>query len=255
MGFSAAARACLLPMFARSSDDGASVLKLLAFDTAQGALSAAIIGGEGVLAHRFEPRTRGHAENLMPMLEAVMAEAGLGFADLDALAVTIGPGTFTGLRVGLAAARGLALARSLPLVGVTTLEALAEPVQAGAGEAIAAAFDAKRGEIYLQTFDANHASLTEPMLVSLEEAPAHVRGDAFVCAGTGAGLLAAALGQKGIAARLSEAPAQPDARSVGRIAAARLAARGTEAFRIAPAPLYLRAPDAKLPGGIDPFAA
>ncbi|WP_185680872.1 tRNA (adenosine(37)-N6)-threonylcarbamoyltransferase complex dimerization subunit type 1 TsaB [Parvibaculum sedimenti] len=242
-------------MSARSSDNGASVLTLLAFDTAQGALSAAILGREGVVAYRFEPRTRGHAENLMPMLEAVMAEAGLGFADLDALAVTIGPGTFTGLRVGLAAARGLALARSLPLVGVTTLEALAEPVRAEPGEAIVAAFDAKRGEIYLQTFDANHVALSEPMLVSLEEALTHVHGDAFVCAGTGAGLLAAALAAKGIVARLSDAPAQPDARSVGRLAAARLAAEGVDAFRIAPAPLYLRAPDAKLPGGIDPFAA
>lgn len=184
-----------------------------------------------------------------------MAEAGVTFADLDALAVTVGPGTFTGLRVGLAAARGLALARTLPLVGVTTLEALAEPVGAEPVERIAAAFDAKRGEIYFQIFNARHAALSEPMLVSVEEAADHLQAGPVVCVGTGAGLLAAALAARGVQARLSDAPAQPDARSVARIAAARLAADGVAAFRTAPAPLYLRAPDAKLPGGIDPFAA
>src|SRR5690606_27439665 len=86
---------------ARSADNGASKLNapLLAFDTAQGAMSAAILAGGEVLAHRFEPRTRGHAEALMPMIGAVLEEARLGMAGLGALAVTIGPGTFTGLRV------------------------------------------------------------------------------------------------------------------------------------------------------------
>lgn len=189
----------------------------------------------------------------MPVLEAAMAEAGLGFGDLLALAVTVGPGTFTGLRVGLAAARGLALARRLPLVGVTTLEAVAEPVTAEADEAIAAAFDAKRGEIYLEAFDAKHASLSEPMIVAIEEAPARISGDAVVCVGTGAALLASALTARGVKARLSLTPAQPDALSVARIAAARLATFGPDRFRVAPAPLYLRAPDAKLPGGLDPI--
>ncbi len=209
--------------------------------------------GEGVLAHRFELRTRGHAEGLMPMLEAVMAEARLGFADLDALAVTIGPGTFTGLRVGLAAARGLALARALPLVGVTTLEAVAAPVTA-AGEAIAVAFDARRGEIYLQIFDATHAALTAPMIVALAEARAYLPAGAVVGVGSGATLLADVLAPHGVKVRLSAAPAQPDAIAIARIATARLAMEGADRFRVAPAPLYLRAPDAKLPGGLDPVA-
>ena len=184
-----------------------------------------------------------------------MAEAGVTFADLDALAVTVGPGTFTGLRVGLAAARGLALARSLPLVGVTTLEALAAPVRAEPDERIAAAFDAKRGEIYFQAFDANHEALTEPMLVAVEDAADRLADGNVMCVGTGAALLAEALASKGVQARLSDAPAQPDACSIASIAAARIAAEGAAAFRTAPAPLYLRAPDAKLPGGVDPFAA
>ncbi|MGB3810472.1 MAG: tRNA (adenosine(37)-N6)-threonylcarbamoyltransferase complex dimerization subunit type 1 TsaB [Parvibaculum sp.] len=227
-------------------------MPLLALDTAQGALSAAILDGERILAHRFEVRTRGHAEELMPMIEAVLADASLTPGDLTALAVTIGPGTFTGLRVGLAAARGLALARALPLVGVTTLEALAAPVEAEKGEAIAAAFDAKRGEVYLQIFDAAHAPLSEPMIVALDEALGHMPGEAFVAVGTGAALIAERLSTRGVACRFSDAPPQPDALAVARIAVARLAAHGPDRFRIAPAPLYLRAPDAKLPGGLDP---
>lgn len=187
----------------------------------------------------------------MPMLEEVMGAAGLGLSDIEALGVTVGPGTFTGLRVGLAAARGIALARGLPLVGVTTLEALAEPVAAEPGEAIAAAFDAKRDEIYFQLFDGAHAPLSEPMLVGLADVAAHVGTVRVAAAGTGAGLLAAALAPRAIAVRLSEALPQPDALSVARIARARLAAHGPDPYRQAPGPLYLRAPDAKLPGGLD----
>lgn len=188
----------------------------------------------------------------MPLVEAVLADAGLALEAIGALAVTVGPGTFTGLRVGLAAARGIALARALPLVGVTTLEAVAAPVEALPGETIAAAFDARRDEIYLQAFDAAHAPLSEPMLVALEDAAAHVPGKAVVIAGTGAELLAAELKARGLSVRLAGAAPQPDALWIARIAYARLAAHGPDRFRAPPAPLYLRAPDAKLPGGRDP---
>jgi tRNA threonylcarbamoyladenosine biosynthesis protein TsaB len=230
-------------------------LILLAFDTAQGALSAAIMDGEGVLASSFEPRTRGHAEALMPLLETMLAEAALGFADLDALAVTVGPGTFTGLRVGLAAARGLALARALPLVGVTTLEAVAEPAGAEADEIAIALFDARRDEVYMQAFAPTLAPLTPPLLVGLDEAVAHLPEGRAVLVGTGAELLAPRLEAAGRPFRLSPAKPQPDAQAVGRIALARIAAQGLGAFRVAPEPLYIRAPDAKLPGGRDPEAA
>jgi tRNA threonylcarbamoyladenosine biosynthesis protein TsaB len=104
---------------------------VLAFDTSAGACSAAVLGGDGtVLARRCEALERGHAERLLPMLRDVLAEAGVEIADLALLAVTIGPGTFTGIRIGLAAARGLALASGLPLVGVTSLEAVAASVPA-----------------------------------------------------------------------------------------------------------------------------
>lgn len=228
---------------------------VLAFDTAQGALSAAVHDGEGELAAMFEERTRGHAEALMPMLETVLAEAALGFADLDALAVTVGPGTFTGLRVGLAAARGLALARNLPLVGITTLEAVAAPVNPVAGEVVAAVFDARRDEVYLQVFDAAFAPLTPPLLIGLEDAVMHLPDAPVVLVGTGATLLAERLDTLSRTYRFAAARPQPDATHIARIALSRLAAEGPDVFRAPPAPLYIRAPDAKLPGGRDPGEA
>jgi tRNA threonylcarbamoyladenosine biosynthesis protein TsaB len=226
---------------------------ILAFDTAQGALSAALLGGRGEkLAHHFELRTRGHAEALLPLLDHVLREAGLRPDDLKALAVTVGPGTFTGLRAGLAAARGFALARALPLVGVTTLEAVAEPVQLDEDETLAVSFDAKRGEIYLQLFNAALLPLSNPQLVELADAAGLMPRTRLVLAGTGAQLLQQSLARPDC--RISSAAAQPDALSIARIAQARLKAQGLDAFRVAPSPLYLRAPDAKLPGGIDPLA-
>ena len=225
---------------------------LLAIDTAQGALSVALVRGEDILSHHFELRTRGHAEELTGLIARLLDEARLTPADLTSLAVTVGPGTFTGLRVGLATARGFALARGLPLVGVTTLEAIAFPVIAQPGEVIAASFDARREELYLQAFDAAHEPLTEPLLVNVDDAASHLTGTRFVLVGTGSEILSEKLKARGSSFRLAENPAQPDALTVARIAQARIKAQGLEKFAKAPEPLYLRAPDAKLPGGLDP---
>lgn len=228
---------------------------LLAFDTAQGALSAAVFDGEEEIASLFEERTRGHAEAMMPMVETVLAEAALGFADLDALAVTVGPGTFTGLRVGLAAARGIALSLGLPLVGVTTLEAIAEPVAAEADEIVLASFDARRDEVYMQAFSADGTERTEPLLVGLGDVLSRLPAGPLVLVGTGAPLIAARLSASTQPFRIAEARPQPDASAVARIAVRRFGEKGAAAFLAPPAPLYLRAPDAKLPGGRDPGEA
>lgn len=232
---------------------------LLAFDTAQGALSAALFdaGGRGepvLLSHLFEVRSRGHAERLLPVLEEVLSEAGTGFADLDALAVTIGPGTFTGLRVGLAAARGVALARKLPCVGVTTLEAVAEPVGLHGNERLAVSFDARREEVYFQIFEQNQQLVTDPALLPLEiaaeNAAQHSAAAKLFLVGSGTPLLAERLLPLGVEALPVETRGEPDACAVGRIAIRRIREQGLDAFRQPPAPLYIRAPDAKLPGGL-----
>src|ERR1700748_3661782 len=98
---------------------------ILSVDTALGACSVAVLKDENILAHRFVEMARGHAEALAPMVQDTMAQAGIEFSALDRLAVTTGPGTFTGQRVGLAFMRGLRVALNKPLIGITTLSAMA----------------------------------------------------------------------------------------------------------------------------------
>ena len=210
-------------------------LKILAVDTALGACSVAVLDGEKILAHRFEEMTRGHAEALAPMVEDTMRKATIGFAGLDRLAVTTGPGTFTGQRVGLAFMRGLKVALKKPLIGVTTLETMAFATGA---ERAAAIHDAKREEAYLLLWDRG-AIVLPPTVMPFQEALARIGtfGPCALC-GTGAGQANAALGAQ---FNLTEI-CQPDALWVGKLAMMR------PAPDFPPAPLYLRAPDAKLPG-------
>ena len=217
-------------------------MNILAIDTCLDACQAAVCGDHGVLAVRSESMSRGHQERLAPMVAEAMAEAGLAFDALDRIAVTIGPGSFTGLRVGLAFAKGLALATGADLVGVGALEALAG---GEAGESfVAAAIDARRGQIYLQAFSGGHA-LMAPDVLPLEIAAARLaelRPSGRVdIVGSGAPLLDGLVTGARILPRAAPDP----------VALARLA----QVMPLTPArPLYLRAPDAKLPGGLDPPA-
>jgi tRNA threonylcarbamoyl adenosine modification protein YeaZ len=215
-------------------------MKILAVDTALGACSVAVIEGERVLAHRYVPMERGHAEALAPMVQDVMREAALEFAQLDRLAVTTGPGTFTGQRVGIAFMRGLRVALNKPLIGITTLEAMCAAALAESGERVAAAIhDAKRGEAYLGISSSSDV-LLPPTLAALDEVPLQIKKHAsgsIALAGTAAETIAAQLGTP---ARLTSVR-QPDALWV-----ARLAMRASKPAA-PPQPLYLRAPDAKLP--------
>ena len=207
---------------------------VLGLDTCLNACSVAVLDGERVLAWRSETMARGHQERLAPMAQAVMADAGLAFDRLERVGATVGPGSFTGLRVGVAFAKGLASALSRPAVGIGTLEALA----AGASGLVAAAIDARRDQIYLQIFE-DGAPLMAPDVLSLGTAAARLvelaMGRPLTLIGSGAPLLAEAAPGAAILT-----PEGCDARVVVRLAAARPATP----IR----PLYLRAPDAKLPG-------
>lgn len=217
---------------------------VLALDTALGACSAAVLKDGEVLAVQSETMVRGHQERLAGMVRDVVAEAGVAFDTLDRIGVTVGPGSFTGLRVGLAFAKGLALALDKPCIGIGALEALAASAP-GPGLTVAV-IDAKRGQVYLQVFD-GAAALMAPDVLAVETAAARLaelwRGGPARLVGPGAALLAGVLAGAELCER-----AAPDPVAIARLAALRQAG-------IPPRPLYLRAPDAKLPGGRDLPAA
>lgn len=217
---------------------------ILAFDTSGNACSAAVRRGSETVARRFAPMERGHAEALMPMVMAVLAEAGLGFDDLDAVAVTVGPGAFTGVRIGLAAARGMALAGDLAVVGVTSFEAVAEAVSVDerTDRALLVALETKRADLYVQLFDAALAPVSAPAAVMPEALPDLAPKGPLLIAGDAAGRAASALDDPKRVA-VSAGPALPDAAYVAAIAMRRLeAARRTGAALPRAEPLYLRPP-------------
>lgn len=218
-------------------------MRVCAIDTALGACSVALAEDGVAAASVTEPMRTGHAERVAPMLAGAMAQAGWRFDSLDRIAVTTGPGTFTGQRVGLAFARGLALATGAACAGVTTLEALA--ASAAAARPVFAAIDARRGEVYAQAFEADGAPLSEPALLSLDQAAALAAGlDAPLLCGTGQELIAALLapGSFGLSG----------VEQIDPVALARLAATRDPSLH-PPKPLYLRAADAKLPGPMKPL--
>ena len=154
--------------------DGDRILpmRVLAIDTALEACSAAVLDTEqGVLAAASLPMARGHAEALMPLIAKVMGEASTAFAELDRVAVTTGPGSFTGLRVGISAARGIALASGKPAFGLTTLAAFAAPYIAGDDSiALVVAIDARHEHVYLQVFGPGGRTLVPPRIASIRDA-------------------------------------------------------------------------------------
>mgnify|MGYP001497765643 CR=1 FL=1 len=199
-------------------------MKLLAIDTAAHLCAACVWDTDaGERGRAVLDLGKGHAEHLMAVIDAALESAGCTYADLDAIAVSVGPGSFTGVRVGVAAARGLALALKIPAAGVTTLEALAEEArERQPGRAAVARIEAGRGQAYVAGFSAGGEPAFGPAAVSLDEADrlvAEAGADAVLAAGTTA-----------------------DIAVYARLAAKKLAA-GIPAGR--PKPLYLREADAR----------
>jgi tRNA threonylcarbamoyladenosine biosynthesis protein TsaB len=166
---------------------------ILAIDTALDACAAAVLdtGTSKVIATESQAMKRGHAEALMPLIARVMKETGIPFAALDRIAVTCGPGSFTGLRVGLSAARGIGLAAGKPVVGLTTLSAYAAPiVSEGDEHPVISAIDARHDHVYLQVVSGNGSSLIRPKVAPVEEALAASRFGAPHLVGNAAQILA-----------------------------------------------------------------
>lgn len=221
-------------------------MNILGFDTCFPALTVAVGRGIGTcearIASRTEPMVTGHAERLMPLIGELLDEIELRIADIDRIAVTTGPGSFTGSRIGIAAARALKLAGNIPIVAFSSLRAIAlsPAIMPVAGEDIAVAVDAHRGEAYAQLIDgASRQSLNPPHTLAMDDLASLARGRPVVAVGTAAETLALAIDRVGGPVRVQPGVILPD-----MVAAIERAAQ-CEPTAGAVEPLYLRPPDAK----------
>jgi tRNA threonylcarbamoyladenosine biosynthesis protein TsaB len=221
-------------------------MKVLAFDSSGGGCSAAVLSGDRVLARESVAMLRGQAEHLVPMIARVMAAATIGFDALDLVAVTLGPGAFTGVRIGIATAQGLALATGVPALGLGSFEAVAAAVPADllARRALLVAIESRREELFLQAFDQALRPLADGALVAAENWRSTAPPGPLVLAGDGAERLAPAL-------RDRDAIVAPESTAIDPTALARLAAErwreGARTPRLEPR--YLHAPDVTLAKG------
>ncbi|WFU72538.1 tRNA (adenosine(37)-N6)-threonylcarbamoyltransferase complex dimerization subunit type 1 TsaB [Bradyrhizobium sp. CB2312] len=223
---------------------------ILAIDTALDACSAAVLDTETaeLRAQESLPMKRGHAEALMPLIARVMQSADLAFTALDRIAVTTGPGSFTGLRVGISAARGLALAAGKPAVGVTTLSAYAAAiVSRNETVPVISAIDARHDHVYFQIVAGDGSQLVRPVVAPIDEAIAASQFGAPRLVGNAASILAERWTIDAAQPVAVDAQPAPDIGWVAWLGAA--ADPETNPAR----PFYLKAPDAK-PAALPPLA-
>lgn len=213
-------------------------MRVLAFDTTCAACSVAVWKDETVESVVVKQTMHGHAETLMPAIERALAEANTSYDAIDRIAVTVGPGSFTGVRVGLATARGLGVATGKPVLGLMTSAVLAQEAKTiGTSRRIAVAIDARRAELYMHHFTADGTARDEPHSLPAKDAARALGAALVIVVGDGAELLRPHLGQNA----LISGPTVPDA-GVAAAMAAVLPEPHTP-----PQPVYVRPPDAVVP--------
>jgi len=216
--------------------------RVLAIDTALGACAVCVAEAGRILplSLDIEEMATGHAEALMPMVERVMSQIDGGFASLERVAVSVGPGSFTGLRVGIAAARAIGLAAGVPVVGVSTLAAYAAPlVNPQESGVIAVGIDARHGALFFQAFTAAGRTIVLPRVISAREAGRAIGSGPVRLAGSGAAALATEAMALGLKASIADMRPAPDIAWIARLGLAADPATAT------PKPLYLRPPSAQ----------
>jgi tRNA threonylcarbamoyladenosine biosynthesis protein TsaB len=220
-------------------------MKILSINTSHSVCSVAISDEAIIIAEKTEPEANKQAERLVPIINQLLLDNNLKYADISAIAADIGPGSFTGVRIGLAAARGIALAAKIPLIGVTSLEALAHQAKS---DNLLVVFDARRGQIFVQLFNKNEAG--EPLMIDYADIKSFVQNQKnLTIIGDGAHLIEPFLKESGIKYSIIKDLTLPDS---GMVALCAYHKFQTGDFSNNPAPLYIRPPDAKLPGGITP---
>jgi tRNA threonylcarbamoyl adenosine modification protein YeaZ len=219
-------------------------MRLLAIDTSLNACSVCLFDARQPAGTRRETLAmeRGHAEALMPLIERITAGeggSGQGMAGVDRIAVTVGPGSYTGLRVGISAARALGLALGKPVVGVTTLSALAAPlVGRDTGRLITAAIDARHGSVYVTVLNCEGKPVVTPKLASLRDAARAIGAGPASLVGSGAKLVAQEAWGMGLDVAVIEGSEIPDILWVARLGLL------AQPQGQPPRPLYLKAPEA-----------
>lgn len=217
-------------------------MRVLAIDTALTQCAACVTDGGAAdpLSVEAIAMERGHAEALLPLIERVMAAVEGGFASLDRVAVAVGPGSFTGLRVGIAAARAIGLAAGIPVVGVTTLSGLVAPhITSWRSRIVVAAIDARGGRVYAQAIAPSGRPILRPSLVTVKDVVRALGSSAVTLVGSGAPLVAAEAWSVGLDARVDPSPPVADIAWTARLGAAALPEHAMAK------PLYLSPPDAK----------
>jgi tRNA threonylcarbamoyladenosine biosynthesis protein TsaB len=219
-----------------------TIMRVLAIDTALSACAAAVLDTDraAVIASETVLMKRGHAEAVMPLIARVMDEAQIEFAELDRIAVTVGPGSFTGLRVGISAARGIALAAGKPAIGLSTLAGFAAPhIAEDSKSTVVSVIDARHEHVYIQIFGDGGRTLVPPRIAPLREAVRTAMTGPARIVGSGADIVAAVWPASEPPPALVEQLEAPDIGWVARLGAAAGESHGP------PKPLYLRAPDAQ----------
>src|SRR3954447_21451704 len=204
-------------------------MRVLAIDTALGACSVAVLDTDlaTVVASESTVMSRGHAEAIMPMIARVMDQAGFDFSNLDRIAVTTGPGSFTGLRVGIAAARGIALATGRPAIGLTTLSGFAAPhIAEDDTKSVVAVVDARHDHVYLQVFGPGGRTLVPARIAPLREAVRAAMSGTVRIVGNAANLMAMSLSSTQSPPELVEQRPAPDIVWVARLGAAATESHG-----------------------------
>jgi tRNA threonylcarbamoyladenosine biosynthesis protein TsaB len=222
-------------------------MRILAIDTSLPAVSACVLDddAETPLVSETIEMERGHGEALLPLVERIMGQVEGGFGSLDRVAVTVGPGSFTGIRIGLAAGQAIGLACKCDVVGVSTLSALATPLLLGDCEGVVvAAIDARYGRVFFAAFGSDGRQIVPPRRDLALEALRALGAGPLLLTGSGAELIASEARARGVPCRIVSHQPYPDIACVARLGVAANPAS-------APArPLYLKEPDVTLPGQI-----
>ena len=227
-------------------------MKILALETSAKAVSVAVVEDGAVLAAAYQNIGLTHSVTLMPLMDGMLHNAGLTAADMDLIAVAAGPGSFTGLRIGVSAAKGLAWALGLPCCGVSTLETMAENVRMFEGTVICA-MDARRQQIYNAVFDCRGGVLTrrcEDRAVALETLADELKNDtqSKIVVGDGAKLCDIYLNAQGISCRMAPPDSRYQKAAGVALAAERLAQEGQTVTAQTLRPVYLRLSQAEREG-------